>query len=205
MTRRICSCAKQAADDATKTEANSSNSTDTSLLGTASGKLDRLDNTLRPTHRLNKNMTLEEASKWLKNFDRYLNWNQPVVDKKGIKDLRDILESFLDAGLVLKLNMYESITEETVIRGPTGILETIKRYFLDNYPLINCRHDFTMCKQARGELFKTWWETKKRKAVECDLEVMKGTDWLALELIRGVIDRMLQKKLLQEQNSSLAA
>ena len=69
---------RRMAQQATKSEdANSStNSTDASLLGTTSGKLDRLDNTLRPTDRLSRTMTLEESSKWLKNFDSYLNWNQ---------------------------------------------------------------------------------------------------------------------------------
>jgi hypothetical protein len=47
--------------------------------------------------------------------------------------------------------------------------------------MINRRHDFTTCKQARGELFKLWWETKLRKAKECALEKMSTKDWLELE------------------------
>ena len=148
-------------------------------------------------------MTLEEASKWLKNFDSYLTWNEPVIDKKSPTHLRSLLESFLDASMVSKLQTDESITEDTLVRGTGGLLETLKNYFVDKYHLINCRYAFSTCKQARGELFRTWWETKLRNAKECDLEMMASKDWLALELIRGVSDTMLQKKLLQEQDPSL--
>ena len=77
-------------------------------------------------------MTLEEASRWLKNFDCYLNWNEPVVDKKSPKQLRDLLKSFLDAGLVSKLQTDKSITKETLVRGTGGILAKLKRYFVDD-------------------------------------------------------------------------
>ena len=148
-------------------------------------------------------MTLEEASKWIKNFESYLEWNQLVVDKKSTKNLIDLLESFLDAGMVSKMDTDESITATTEVRGPEGILVKIIEHYLDDNPLINRRHEFTICKQARGESFKTWWETKLRRAKECDLEKMTGKDWLALELIRGVSDTALQKKLLQEHNPTL--
>ena len=52
--------------------------------------------------------------------------------------------------------------------------------------------------------FKAWWEKKRSKAVECDLKAIKEDDWLVLELIRGVSDTMLQKRLLQEHQASLA-
>ena len=40
-----------------------------------------------------------------------------------------------------------------------------------------------------------------RKAVECDMEALKGKDWLALELVRGLSYTILQKWLLQEQDT----
>jgi hypothetical protein len=51
-----------------------------------------------------------------------------------------------------------TVTADTTVKGEAGVLEKLKKYFFDDYPLINRRHDFTVCKQARGELFKTWWE-----------------------------------------------
>ena len=48
-------------------------------------------------------MSLEEATKWLKNFESYLNWNKLVIAKRSVSSLRDLLESSLDAGLVSKL------------------------------------------------------------------------------------------------------
>ena len=40
-------------------------------------------------------------------------------------------------------------------------------------------------------------------AVECDLGAMMGNDWLRVELVRGVNDTRLQKRLLQEQQATL--
>jgi hypothetical protein len=148
-------------------------------------------------------MNLEEASKWLKSFDSYLNWNEPIIRNKTPERLINLLESCLEASMVSKLHTDEAVRVGTSIQGPNGLLEILGKYFVDDYPLINRRHAFSTCKQARGELFKTWWETKLRKAKECDLEKMRGNDWLALELIRGVSDAMLQKKLLQEQEPTL--
>jgi hypothetical protein len=90
----------------------------------------------------------------------------------------------------------KAITEEDP--GPPA-----EGYFVDDYPLLNRRRDFTMCKQAQGESFKTWWERKKAMAVECDLGAMKGNAWLRMELVRGVNDTRLQKRLLQEHQATL--
>jgi hypothetical protein len=79
-------------------------------------------------------MFLEEATKWLKKFESYLVCNEQVIKKKSTKNLRDLLESFLDAGLISKLNTDESITEETTIRGSTGILTKLRGYFIDICP-----------------------------------------------------------------------
>jgi hypothetical protein len=101
-------------------------------------------------------MNLEEASKWLKNFDSYLNWNEPIITKKSPEHLRNLLESFLDASMVSKLQSDEVVRDDTPVQGPNGLLEILEKYFVDDYPLINRRHGFSTCKQARGELFKTW-------------------------------------------------
>ena len=81
--------------------------------------------------------------------------------------------------MVSKLHTDEAVRVDTPIQGPDGLLDVLGKYFVDDYPLINRRHAFSTCKQARGELFKTWWDTKLRKATECDLDAMRGTDWLA--------------------------
>ena len=90
-------------------DVHSSNSPDSSLLGTALGKLERLDNTLRPTDRLSQTMTLEEESKWLKNFDSYLNWNKPIIKNKTPERLRNLFESCLEASMISKLHTDEAV------------------------------------------------------------------------------------------------
>ena len=66
--------------------------------------------------------------------------------------------------MVSKLQTYNSVTMETPVWGPDGLFEKLESYFVDDYPLINCHH-----KQARGEVFTQWWETKMRKAKELAL------------------------------------
>ena len=65
------------------------------------GKLDgRLDNTLRPEKNLSRTMSLEEATKWIEQFESYLIWNKPLIGKKSDTAVRNLLESSLEAGLV---------------------------------------------------------------------------------------------------------
>ena len=130
----------------------------------ATGKHDRLDNTLRLAERLSRTMSLEEATKWLTQFESYLDWNKRIIDKRTVYSIRQLLEGSLDASLVNKLQTDANVTPETAVQGENGVLVTLKKYFFDNYPLINRRHDFTVCKQARGETFKAWWEKKRSKA-----------------------------------------
>ena len=44
------------------------------------------------------------------------------------------MENFLDANMVSKLAKDESVTEETEVRGPKGLLEKLENYFVDDYP-----------------------------------------------------------------------
>ena len=95
--------------------------------------------------------------------------------------------------MVSKLQTDDSVTPETLVMGHDGLLEKLESYFVDDYPLINHRHDFTTCKHAQCEIFTQWCKTKLRKAKECNLKKMTSDNWLELELIRGVSDMMLQK------------
>ena len=66
------------------------------------GKQERLDHTLRPHGHLRRTMSLEEATKWLKNFESYLVWNESVIAKRNACS-RDLLEGCLEADLVAML------------------------------------------------------------------------------------------------------
>ena len=75
--------------------------------------------------------------------------------------------------------------------------------YFDDYPIIICLYAFTACKQDQGESFMTWWEKKMRKAQECLIMTMMTDNWLELELIRGISDQNLQRRLLQEKDPTL--
>ena len=49
----------------------------------------------------------------------------------------------------------------------------------------------------------TWWERKLQKGQECSHDMMTPKDWLQQELLLGVYDSDLQKKLLQERTPTL--
>ena len=140
--------AQLAAKEEIRTKMEDTPLTDMPLAGTT-GKHDRLDDTLCPPEWLSRTMSLEEATKWLKNFEIYLNWNGLVIAKKSPESLQDLLESSLDTGLVSKLQTDESVTKETTVRGPTGILAKLKGYFIYDYPLVILFRNFRTCKQAR--------------------------------------------------------
>ena len=60
----------------------------------------------------------------------------------------------------------------TPVTGDGGLISKLRSYYSNDYPIIIRRHDFTTCKQDRGEPFLTWWEKKMRKAQECMIITM---------------------------------
>ena len=79
-------------------------------------------------------MSLEEQTRWLKTFESYLAWNESVIETKSTKNLQDLLESYLDTGLISKLDTDQSVTKETTVLGSTGILVKLRVYFIDVHP-----------------------------------------------------------------------
>jgi hypothetical protein len=98
------------------------------------GKHERLDHTLRPHGHLSKTMSLEEATMWLKDFENYLKWNESVIAKSNACS-RDLLESRLEADLVVTLQADVTVTRATTVRGPDGVLAKLRRYFVHAWVL----------------------------------------------------------------------
>ena len=177
--------------------------------GGVTNKLDRLD-------RLQTDMT-DELSRMERDWNdarNSFNWSQSGMEgafdvaAKSVSDSRTRVNKILRS--IVKFRADEVAWEQHGIAmalmadpGPPKTAPGLVAYFVKDYPLMNRRCDFMICKQAQGELFKTWWERKKAMAVECDLGAMKGNDWLRMELVRGVNDTRLQKRLLQEQQATL--
>ena len=126
-----------------------------------------------------------------------------MLDKKDKITRRVLLENFLDDRMLSRIKSDISVDEDTPIRGANGLLVKLESYYFDDQPMIIHRHNFTSCKQDRGEKFVTWWEQKLQRGQECSLDTMKSKDWLQQELFRGVSDPTLQKRLLQERDPKL--
>ena len=105
--------------------------------------------------------------------------------------------------MVYKLRTNKTITLETPVRGEGGLIKKLRSYYTDEYPMIIRRHAFITCQQLRGETFTTWWERKMRKAQECAFTTMTLDNWLELEVLRGINDQNLRKRLLQEKDPAL--
>ena len=163
----------------------------------------RLENTLKPSINLSPDMTLTEAENWLKGFAAWFNWNASILDSKSPVTKRVLLENFLDEKMLLKLRTDVTVTMDTPITGDDGLISKLRSYYYDDHPIFYHRHDFTVCKQDPGEPFLTWWEKKMKKAQECMLKTMTIDNWLEVELIRGINDPTLQKRLLQESDPIL--
>ena len=170
---------------------------------TSTDKPDRLENTLKPDGCLKRDMTLEEARTWLRKFDKWFEWNAPVLAKKNQDMQRAILENYLDDRMLSRMKTDATVKPDTPIRGPNGLLEKLALYYTDDVPMTIRRHNFTSCMQERGEQFLTWWERKMQRGQECSQGSMTPKDWLQQELIRCVYDTELQRKLLQERDPTL--
>ena len=79
-----------------------------------------LDNSLRPEGLLRMTMSLEEATRWLKTFESYLLWNEPIIENKGTKCVPALLESLLDTSVISWQVQDQTVTEWTPIQGPSG-------------------------------------------------------------------------------------
>ena len=162
----------------------------------------RLDNTLKPNRSLVRDMSITEADTWLRRFTVWFEWNAPILDTKDPITKRVLLENFIDERLRSKLRADTTITTNTPVLGTNGIIDRLRSYY-NKSPIICRRHAFTTCKQVHGEPFLTWWERKMTKAQEAMIVAMTTENWLELELIQGISDPNLRKRILQECNPRL--
>ena len=105
-----------------------------------------LENTLKPSVNLSRDMSLTEADNWLKGFTAWFDWNAPILNSKGPLTKRVLLENFLDERLLSKLQTDNSVTLDTPVLGHGGIIDKLRSYYIDDCPLICRRHAFTACK-----------------------------------------------------------
>jgi hypothetical protein len=96
----------------------------------------RLENTLKPSMNLNRDMSLSEADNWLKGFTVWFDWNAPILNSKGPLTKGILLENFLDDRLLSKLQTDDSITMDTPVLGHGGIVDKLRSYYTDDCPLI---------------------------------------------------------------------
>ena len=81
-------------------------------------------------------MTLTEADNWLKGFAAWFEWNAPLLNSKGPLTKRVLLENFLDERLLSKLQTDTSITMNTPVLGHGGVIDKLRSYYINDYPLI---------------------------------------------------------------------
>ena len=95
-------------------------------------KSDHLDNTLKPEGCLKRSMTLEEARHCTRKFDQWFQWNATVLTKKDCETQRVLLENFLDEKMLSRVKSDVTVTANTPIRGPHGLLAKLESYYTDD-------------------------------------------------------------------------
>ena len=105
--------------------------------------------------------------------------------------------------MLSRVNFDITVTPSTPIQGSDRHLVKLESYYTDDLLMIIRRHNFISCKQERGEKFMAWWERKLQKGQEYSHHDMTPKDWLQLELLWGVYDYGLQRKLFQERKPEL--
>jgi len=87
--------------------------------------------------------------------------------------------------------------------GPGNLLAKLKASFMADHPLYVRRYHFHEYRQAKGQSFPDWWNAKKLKAQECELEKVTKADVMLMELICGVADEKLRNEFLKTEDPTV--
>merc|ERR1712218_268831 len=90
-----------------------------------------------------------------------------------------------------------------MIMGPGNLLAKLKASFMADHPLYVRRYHFHEYRQAKGQSFPDWWNAKKLKAQECELEKVTKADVMLMELICGVADEKLRNEFLKTEDPTV--
>ena len=152
---------------------------------------------------LTRDYTLEEFNSWRQLFQGYYQANEKLLIAKGPEFQRNFLFSVIDSKFQVLLQTDETVTDQTPIMGPNNLLAKLRTSFMTAYPLYVRRYHFHEYRQEKGQSFPDWWNAKKLKAQECELEKMKPDDVMLMELICGVADEKLWNEFFNFLSSEL--
>ena len=152
---------------------------------------------------LTRDHTLEEFNAWRQLFKGYYQANEKLLVAKGAEFQRNFLFSVIDAKFQVLLQTDETVTDETPIMGPNNLLAKLKASFMAAYPLYVRRYHFHEYRQEKGQSFPDWWNTKKLKAQECDLENINKESVMLTALICGVADEKLRNEFLKTEDPTV--
>ena len=152
---------------------------------------------------LTRDYTLEEFNAWNQCFRGYYQANKKLLEANGAEFQRNFLFSVIDVKFQTLLQTDDTVTNETVIMGPNNLLAKLKASFMADHPLYVRRYHFHEYRQAKGQSFPDWWNAKKLKAQECELERVRKDDVMLMELICGVADEKLRNEFLKTDDPTV--
>ena len=152
---------------------------------------------------LTRDHTLEEFNAWSAQFRGYYQANQRILETKGAEFQRNFLFNVIDVKFQILLQTDDAVTNEMKIMGDNNLLAKLKASFMTSYPLYVRRYHFHEHRQERNQSFPDWWNAKKLKAQECELEKMKKDDVMLMELICGVADDKLRNEFLRTEDPTV--
>ena len=141
----------------------------------------KIDDTLKPKGKLTNEMSLLEATEWIKEYRAFMAHNATNLEHQEAKVPRELLEVNIDPTMKLKLR--SKAKPDTSVNDCLNILEKV---YLLKHPAWYRRYEYFQSVQAEGETVEDWWARKSQLEEYCNLANIKPEDLRILELIRGV-------------------
>ena len=149
--------------------------------GTPKPKPAKIDDTLKPKAKLTNDMSLLEATEWIKEYRVFMAHNATNLKHHEAKVPRELLEGNIDP--VMKLKLRAKARQTSSINDCLDVLDNV---FKAKYPAWFRRFEYFQSVQADGESVEDWWSKKTQLEDYCNLNEIKAEDLRVLELIRGV-------------------
>ena len=141
----------------------------------------KIDDTLKPKGKLTNEMSLLEATEWIKEYRAFMAHNATNLGHHEAKVPRELLEVNIDPTMKLKLR--SKAKPDTSINDCLNILEKV---YLLKYLAWYQRCEYFQSVQAEVETVEDWWARKSQLEEYCNLADIKPKDLRILELIMGV-------------------
>ena len=147
-----------------------------------------------------KTLTLDfspaELNEWIDEYRTF--YDTSSMHRFNLSSQQVYLTSTMDQ--TLKVLVKAAINNETPIFGDGGCMATLKRLFLEKYPLFRRRNDWFKCAQKPHESTQDWDARLTKLGNEADLHTMTVEDLYMFKYMLHHKDERTRQKFLEVEN-----